>query len=216
MTAMRVLLADDHKIVLAGLSSLLRPAFDLVATAENGLELVEAALRWRPDVIVTDVSMPLLNGIDAIRKIRDAGVDAKIVFLTMHSDVVFASRAIEAGAAGYVLKHSAPDELITAIETVLRGGTFISEQLRSPALEELLNPTRRHGKTTLGITGRQREVLQLLAEGKSVKEVAAILNLSPRTVETHKYNIMDETGVRTMAELVQYAIKHGLIEGGST
>jgi DNA-binding NarL/FixJ family response regulator len=211
MTKPRVLLADDHKIVVEGLRSLLQSAFDLVGSAENGLELVHAAERLRPDVIVTDISMPLLNGIDAIRKLRQSGVDAKVVFLTMHPDVVFATRALEAGASGYVLKHSAPDELIAAIDEALRGGTFISNALRNPALEELLDPTKRHAKPTIELTHRQREVLQLIAEGKSAKEIAAVLDISPRTVETHKYKIMDELGAKTTAELVQHAIKHGLI-----
>jgi DNA-binding NarL/FixJ family response regulator len=209
----RILLADDHKIVVEGLRGLLQPEFDLVGTAENGLDLMAAAERLQPDVIVTDISMPLLNGIDAIRKLRQSGANAKVVFLTMHPDIVFATRALEAGASGYVLKHSAPDELITAIHEALRGGTFISGALRNPALEELLDPSKRHVKATLELTGRQREVLQLLAEGKSAKEIAAILNISPRTVETHKYKIMDELGARTTAELVQHAIKHGLIGG---
>ncbi|HYP13801.1 MAG TPA: response regulator transcription factor [Bryobacteraceae bacterium] len=213
MAKVRILLADDHKIVVEGLRSLLQPEFDLVGTAENGLELIDAAERLRPDVIVTDISMPLLNGIDAVSKLRQAGVDAKVVFLTMHPDLVFATRALEAGASGYVLKHSAPDELITAIHEAVSGGLFISQALRSPALEELLDPSKRHLKTNLELTGRQREVLQLLAEGKSAKEIATILNISPRTVETHKYKIMDELGAKTSAELVQHAIKHGLIAG---
>ena len=157
--------------------------------------------------------MPLLNGIDAVRKLRESGVQAKIVFLTMHPDVVYATRAMEAGASGYVLKHSAPDELIAAIHEVLRGGVFISTSLRNPALDELLHPSRRHVKKTVELTARQREVLQLLAEGKSAKEIAGVLGISSRTVETHKYNIMDDLGVKTTAELVQHAIKHGLIAG---
>jgi len=209
----RIILADDHRIVLEGLRSLLQSEFDLVGTAENGVDLVELAQRTNPDVIVTDISMPLLNGIDAVRKLRESGVQAKIVFLTMHPDVVYATRAMEAGASGYVLKHSAPDELIAAIHEVLRGGAFISTSLRNPALDELLHPSRRHVKKTVELTARQREVLQLLAEGKSAKEIAGVLGISSRTVETHKYNIMDDLGVKTTAELVQHAIKHGLIAG---
>jgi DNA-binding NarL/FixJ family response regulator len=209
----RIILADDHRIVVEGLRSLLQSEFDLVGTAENGVDLVELAQRMNPDVIVTDISMPLLNGIDAVRKLRESGVQAKIVFLTMHPDVVYATRAMEAGASGYVLKHSAPDELIAAIHEVLRGGAFISTSLRNPALDELLHPSRRHVKKTVELTARQREVLQLLAEGKSAKEIAGVLGISSRTVETHKYNIMDDLGVKTTAELVQHAIKHGLIAG---
>lgn len=211
MTRPRVLLADDHKIVLEGLRSLLQSEFDLVGSAGNGMELIEAAERLRPDVIVADISMPLLNGIDAVKKARERGVEAKVVFLTMHPDVVFATRALKAGASGYVLKHSAPEELISAIREALKGGTFISTALRNPALEGVLDPIKRRVKTTVELTARQREVLQLLAEGKSAKEIGAILNISPRTVETHKYKIMDDLGVKTTAELVQHAIAHGLI-----
>lgn len=213
MSRPRIILADDHRIVVEGLRSLLQSEFDLVGTAENGVDLVDLAQRTTPDVIVTDISMPLLNGIDAVRKLRESGVQAKVVFLTMHPDVVYATRAMEAGASGYVLKHSAPDELIAAIHEVLRGGTFISTSLRNPALDELLHPSRRHVKKTVELTARQREVLQLLAEGKSAKEIAGVLGISSRTVETHKYNIMDDLGVKTTAELVQHAIKHGLIAG---
>ena len=213
MSRPRIVLADDHRIVVEGLRSLLQSEFDLVGTAENGVDLVELAQRTTPDVIVTDISMPLLNGIDAVRKLRESGVQAKVVFLTMHPDVVYATRAMEAGASGYVLKHWAPDELIAAIHEVLRGGTFISTSLRNPALDELLHPSRRHVKKTVELTARQREVLQLLAEGKSAKEIAGVLGISSRTVETHKYNIMDDLGVKTTAELVQHAIKHGLIAG---
>ena len=213
MTRARIVLADDHQIVVAGLRSLLQSEFELVGSAENGLELIELAERTKPDVIVTDISMPLLNGIDAVRKLREMGIGAKIVFLTMHPDVVYATRALEAGASGYVLKHSAPDELVAAIHAALAGGRFVSKSLRNPALDELLHPSRRHVKTTVELTARQREVLQLLAEGKSAKEIATVLGISPRTVETHKYNIMDDLGVKTTAELVQHAIKHGLIAG---
>jgi DNA-binding NarL/FixJ family response regulator len=213
MSKPRIVLADDHRIVVEGLRTLLQSEFDLAGTAVNGIELLELAERTQPQVIVTDISMPLLNGIDAVRKLREKGVSAKVVFLTMHPDVVYATRAFEAGASGYVLKHSAPDELITAIHEALRGGTFVSASLRNPALDEMLHPVRRQVKATLELTPRQREVLQLLAEGKSAKEIAGLLGISPRTVETHKYKIMDDLGVGTTAELVQHAIKHGLIAG---
>lgn len=211
MNRPRIVLADDHRIVLEGLRGLLQAQFELAGTAENGMELIELAERTQPDVIVTDISMPLLNGIDAVRKLRQKGVAAKVVFLTMHPDMVYATRALDAGASGYVLKHSAPDELLTAIQTALRGGTFVSSALHNPALDELLNPSRRHVKGTVELTARQRDVLQLLAEGKSAKEIGGILGISPRTVETHKYKMMDELGISTAAELIQHAIKHGLI-----
>lgn len=209
----RVILADDHKIVLEGLRGLLRDEFELIGEASNGQELVDLVLRLSPDVVVADVSMPLLNGIEATRKLRAAGSTAKVVMLTMHPDVVYATRALEAGASGYVLKHAASDELVEAVRTALRGGAYLSPQVRNPAVMELLDGTRRHVKGTIELTGRQREVLQLLAEGKSAKEIGGLLGISARTVETHKYRMMDDLGLKTSAELVQYAIRMGVTGG---
>jgi len=209
----RVLLADDHQIVLDGLRSLLSKDFALCGAARDGRELVEQALALRPDVIVADISMPLLNGIDAVRKLRDEGLAAKVVFLTMHPDVTYLSRALEAGASGYVLKHAATEDLIAAIDDALRGQRFISPQLRTEAVDEFLDQTKRHGKETIELTQRQREVLQLLAEGKSAKEIGGVLGISSRTVETHKYSMMDQLGVKTTAGLVQHAIRMGLVAG---
>ncbi len=182
----RVILADDHKIVLEGLRGLLSAEFELVGEAANGQELLERARELAPDVVVADISMPLLNGIDAVRKMREEGGTAKVVFLTMHPDVVYATRALDAGASGYVLKHSASDELVEAIKIALRGGTYLSPQVRNPAVTALMDETRRHEKGTIELTGRQREVLQLLAEGKSAKEIGGPLGISARKVETHK------------------------------
>jgi DNA-binding NarL/FixJ family response regulator len=211
MRKTRVLLADDHRIVLEGLRRLLDTEFELAGTATNGHELIAQARVLQPDVVVADISMPLLNGIDAARVLLEEDPRIKVVFLTMHPDQAYASRALEAGATGYVLKHSASDELVTAIREVMRGGVFLSEALRTEAAEELLSQTRPRLKQTIELTGRQREVVQLLAEGKSAKEIAAILQISPRTVETHKYKIMDDLGLKTSAEVVQYAIKHGIV-----
>lgn len=209
----KVLLADDHKIVLEGLRGLLEESYSLVGMASNGMELVEMASMLHPDVIVADVSMPLLNGIDALRKLRQSDVACPVVFLTMHPDVIYASRALEAGASGYVLKHDASGELITAIEAARRGKTFLSPAIDSAALAEFASETRRSARETIELTPRQRNVLQLLAEGKSAKEIGAILEISPRTVETHKYKMMDDLGLETSAQLVKYAIQHGLIAG---
>ncbi|MEO5925281.1 MAG: response regulator transcription factor [Bryobacteraceae bacterium] len=206
----RILLADDHRIVLEGLRGLLADEFELLGTAADGRELIDLCTRLHPDLVVADISMPLLNGIDAVRQLREQGVTAKFVFLTMHRDQTYATRALDAGASGYVLKHAASDELVTAIHAALRGETYMSEALRNPAREESLLTG---GKALADITNRQREVLQLFAEGKSAKEVAALLGISPRTAETHKYKLMDELGVKTTAELVQYAIRHGLVSG---
>ncbi|MDX1982162.1 MAG: response regulator transcription factor [Bryobacteraceae bacterium] len=207
----KILLADDHKIVLEGLRGLLEPEFELVGFVTNGRDLVEQAIALNPDVVVADISMPLLNGIDAVRQLREQGTGIRFVFLTMHPDMTYATRALEAGASAYVLKHSASDELVTAIYEALRGGTYISSELRGPALDEFLDETRRRVKPAIELTARQREVLQLLAEGKSAKEIGGILGISARTVETHKYKMMDDLGVKSSAQLVQYAIQHGLI-----
>jgi DNA-binding NarL/FixJ family response regulator len=168
---------------------------------------VDEVRRLEPDIVVADISMPLLNGIEAVHKLRESGNAVKVVFLTMHPDPTYATRAMQAGGSGYVLKHSASDELVTAIHEVLRGNTYISPALQLAPPDE----TRRHLKLTLELTSRQREVLQLLAEGKSAKEIGTILDISARTVEAHKYRMMDELGVKTSAQLVQYAIKHGIV-----
>lgn len=211
MNKPRVLLADDHRIVLEGLRGLLTTEFDLAGTATDGRQLIDLAREIRPDVVVADISMPLLNGIDAIRQILEEQPQVKVVMLTMHPDQTYATRAFDAGASAYVLKHSASDELVTAIREVLRGVTYVSPALRNDALDEHLDQTRRHAKPTLELTARQREVLQLLAEGKSAKEIAHVLNISSRTVESHKYKMMDDLGLKTTAQLVQYAVKHGLV-----
>ncbi len=206
-----VLLADDHKIVLDGLSSLLAAEFDLVGAVTNGLDLVERVRELQPDLVVADISMPLLNGIDALRQLKESHPDVKVVLLTMHPDVTYLSRALEVGAAGYVLKHAASDELITALRLALRGEVFISPELKHESVVERLDETRRILKQTIEPTPRQRQVLQLLAEGKSAKEIGALLEISARTVETHKYKMMDDLGVKTTAELVRHAIRLGLV-----
>jgi DNA-binding NarL/FixJ family response regulator len=197
--------------VLEGLRGLLTADFELVGQVTNGRELVEECRRLKPDVAIADISMPLLNGIEAARQIRDEGLATRIVFLTMHPDMTYATRALETGASGYVLKHAAPEELVAAIHEALRGGVYLSLAMRTPAMDELLAARKSGASATIELTPRQREVLQLLAEGKSAKEIGAILNISARTAETHKYKMMDDLGVKTSAELVQYAIRHGLV-----
>lgn len=211
MARPRVLLADDHKIILDGLRGFLEEQFEVVGSVTDGRALVEAASTLQPDVIVADISMPMLNGIEAVRKLVEQGSTAKVVFLTMHPDQTYATRALQAGGSGYVLKHSASDELVTAIRAVLNGETWISPALQNAALHDLLGESRRHTRQTLELTPRQREVLQLLAEGKSAKEIGGILEISARTVEAHKYKMMDDLGVKSTAQLVQYAIKHGIV-----
>jgi DNA-binding NarL/FixJ family response regulator len=206
----RVLLADDHKIVVEGLRNLLEPEFELVGTVEDGRALVAAAAELRPDVIVADISMPLLNGIEAARQIKKADSGAKIVFLTMHPDVTYATRAFEAGASGYVLKHSAPSELVTAIREALKGRTYVTPMIAKDVLQSFMDRSHKREDVFHKLTPRQREILQLVTEGRSAKEIASLLNVSPRTVEFHKYRMMEDLGLRTNAELIQFAIKHGL------
>jgi DNA-binding NarL/FixJ family response regulator len=208
----RLLLADDHDIVLAGLRLVLdHPDFEIVGAVKDGRALVKAARELRPDVMVVDITMPQLNGIDAARIIHKRYPKIKTVFLTMHRDLGYASEALDLPYSAYVLKSSAADDLPTAIREVLKGHSFLS-----PALEEALNKARelrtrdrRAGAPVL--TARQREILQLLAEGRSIKEIAFDLQLSPRTVEFHKYRIMQELGVRSVAELVRSALSLKLI-----
>jgi len=215
MSKPRILLADDHAIVIEGLQRLLAPEFELVGVARNGLEMVETCATTKPDLVVADVSMPLLNGIDALHRMRRQGDTTPLVFLTMHPDMTSATRALDAGASGYVLKHSASDELVTAIRDALAGRTFVSPALMNPAMEERL--VRGHGKAKgPELTPRQKEVLQLLAEGKSAKQIGALLGMSPRTAETHKYKMMDDLGLTTTAELVRYAVGHGLVSNEGT
>jgi DNA-binding NarL/FixJ family response regulator len=205
----RVLLADDHKIVLDGLKSLLEPKFDLVGMVEDGRALVSTAQQLRPDVIVVDISMPLLNGIDAVRQIKKLDPQVKVVFLTMHPDVTYAIRAFEAGAAGYVLKHSASSELLTAIQEAIRGRTYVTPMIAGELVQAYKGGAYRQVEAEQELTPRQREILQLLVEGRSAKEIANLLNISPRTVEFHKYNLMAKLNLKSVPALIQYAIKHG-------
>jgi len=208
----RVLLADDHLLVAEALKSLLTPEFDLVGVVEDGRQLLEAAGRLRPDVIVADITMPHLNGIDALIRLREQGDHVPFVFLTMHKDATFARRALEAGASGFVLKHSASVELIAALNAALAGKTYLTPQLAGEVLEAMRQGAAQDSDPAASLTLRQREVLQLLAEGRSAKEIAKSLSISTRTVEFHKYQMMEVLGLHTNAELVHFAIKNGLIE----
>jgi len=207
----RLLLADDHKIVLEGLRGILEPEFEIVGAVEDGCALVTEAERLSPDVVVADISMPGLNGMDAARQIKKMDEQIKIVFLTMHSDVSYAAGAFDAGASGFVLKHSAPQELITAIREAMQGRTYVTPMIAGELIGSYKNGNLRAAGSSAALSPRQREVLQLLAEGKSTKEIGALLNISTRTAEFHKYRMMEQLKIKTIAELVQYAVKHGLI-----
>ena len=209
MSKPRVLLADDHAIVIAGLSRLLEPEFELAGTAKDGQDLLERSAELRPDVIVADISMPLLNGIEAVRQLRKSGSRAKIIILTMHTDAGLATEALQAGASGYLLKHSAAEELTAAIREVLKGRSYITPAIAKEVLDALMRGGASDGPS-VRLTPRERQVLQLIAEGKTAKEIATILKISTRTAEYHKYNIQDKLGLRTTAELTQYAIRHGI------
>jgi DNA-binding NarL/FixJ family response regulator len=173
---------------------------------------VEAARTLKPDVVVADVTMPHLNGIDALVRLRQEGDRVPVVFLTMHRDVTFARRALDAGASGFVLKHSAPAELVSAIRAALEGKIYLTPQLAGEVLGAMKQGPEKAGDPVASLTPRQREVLQLLAEGRSAKEIASRLGISARTVEFHKYQIMDTLDIHTGAELTHFAIKHGLVE----
>lgn len=211
MNRPRVLLADDHTMILAGLRSLLESDFDLVGTAEDGRALLDAAAQLKPDVIMIDISMPLLNGIEAARQLKKAVPQSKIIFLTMHADVAYVKEAFRAGASGYLIKRSAATELVTAINEVMKGRTYVTPLVTKDMMESFLEPSDAPDKLQGKLTPRQREVLQLVAEGHSNKEIASILNVSAKTVEFHKYNLMQALGIRTTAELTQYAMRHGYI-----
>ncbi|MHC4131224.1 MAG: response regulator [Planctomycetota bacterium] len=211
MKKVTVILADDHKIILEGLKNLLEEEFEVLGQAEDGRQLLESAQKLHPDVVVVDISMPLLNGIDAVKQLNKTNPDIKVVFLTMHNDAMYAKEAFDAGASGFVLKHSAPSELITAIHEALKGNTYLSPTITEELMHLYKDKTGVENNVSGNLTQRQREVLQLLAEGKSAKEIAKILHVSTRTAEFHKYNMMEQLGLKTTAELVQFAIKHGII-----
>lgn len=207
----RILLADDHRMVAEGLRGLLEPDYQLVGIVEDGRALLEAADKLMPDVVVADVSMPLLNGIEAVRQLKKKNPELLVVFLTMHLDVAYAASAFEAGASGYVLKHSAPSELLTAISCALKGRTYITPMLAGELLNYQRNRPKGEQEDGLArLTARQREVLQLIAEGLSVKEAAAVLGISTRTVEFHKYSMMEALGLKSSAELMRFAVEHGI------
>ena len=211
MSRPRILIADDHRILAEGIRSLLEPEFAVVAVVSDGRELVAAAKQHLPDVIVVDISMPSLNGIEAAVQVRAAGVAAKMVFLTMHRDVAYARRAMEAGAVGFVLKHSVSSELLTAIREALQGKTYITPMIAGELLRSYRAGETQASDSPARLTVRQREVLQLIAEGRSAKEVAAMLEISVRTAEAHKARILESLGLQSTAELVQFAIRSGII-----
>ena len=209
MTPTRILLADDHTMFSQGLQSLLEDEFEILGPVADGQALVETARRLDPDVIVVDVSMPVLNGFDAVRQLKKEGTTAKIIFLTMHADDRLVAEAFQCGASGYVLKQSAGEELLSAIGQVLAGHKYLTPLLVNEFRRSLIKGTELTPK--LKLTPRQREVLQLIVDGHTMKEIAARLDISTRTAESHKYEMMQVLGVESTAELIQYAIKLGMV-----
>jgi DNA-binding NarL/FixJ family response regulator len=204
-----VLLADDHAIVREGLVGLLAAQdFDVVGAVGDGEALLEAARRLLPDVIVTDLSMPGLSGTDVLHKLKAERIESKVVILTMHNDAIRATQALKAGASGFVLKESAGEELVTAIQQALQGHIHLSAAVTKAVIQRMAYA---ESPSAGGLTARQIDVLRLVVKGQRMKEIANTLNLSPRTVETHKYEMMQTLGLHSTAELVSYAIKHHLV-----
>jgi DNA-binding NarL/FixJ family response regulator len=206
-----VLLADDHRMVAEGIKALLADEFELVGVVEDGSAMVEAGERLSPDVIVADVSMPNLNGFEALARLRKSHPNIKVVFLTMHQNAAYARRALDAGASAFLVKHAAPEELVLAIRAAVMGKTFITPSLTKKVLEQAENGARVENEGAKALTPRQREILQLIAEGRSAKEIASDLAISARTVEFHKYQMMEMHGLRSSAELILFGIRHGVV-----
>jgi DNA-binding NarL/FixJ family response regulator len=202
----RVLLADDHVLLLGAFEKLLADECTIVGRVSDGRALVEAAERLKPDVIVLDISMPLLNGLEAARQIKQKLRDVKLVFLTMNEDAFIAAEAFRAGASAYLLKRSEVSELAAAIRAVMQGRSYVTPLVADGLVQALMKDP-----VPDQLTPRQREVLQLLAEGRSMKQVGSVLNLTPRTIAFHKYQMMKQLKVKTTAELVQYAVKHHIV-----
>jgi DNA-binding NarL/FixJ family response regulator len=209
MSRPTVLLADDHTIVIEGLARLLRDHdFDVVGTAGNGDQLLEAARRLRPDVIVTDLSMPGLSGIDVLARLKSERITSKVIVLTMHQDARLATIAMREGASGFLLKESAGEELVAAMRQALQGRIYLTPVLTRGVMERMAGGP---GVLEPQLTLRQRDVLRLIVKGQRMKEIATTLNLSTRTVETHKYEMMQTLGLHSTAELVRYALDRHLL-----
>lgn len=208
----RVIVADDHTLVAEALCQVISPHCEVVATVPDGHALLESVVCHKPDIVVIDISMPLLNGLEAGRQIKATMPSVRLIYLTMNEDPDLAVEAMRFGASGYVLKKSAGSELLQAIEAALRGKSYVTRQIARGMQESLIrNPQVRSCSKSL--TPRQREVIQLLAEGNSMKQAAAVLRVAPRTIAFHKYRIMQDLGLKTTAELVQFAVKTHIVVG---
>jgi DNA-binding NarL/FixJ family response regulator len=209
MAKPRIIIADDHTLLVEAFEKLLAPECDVVAKVADGRALIEAVREHRPDLVILDLAMPLLNGLDAARQIKQMDPSVRLVFVTMNEDPDLAAEAFRAGAAAYLLKRSAGSELLTAIREAMKRRSYVTPLVTEGMLGSLMHSTPDPAARQL--TSRQREVLQLLAEGKSMKEVASVLNVTPRTVAFHKYRMMEQLNIKTNAELIQYAIRQHVI-----
>jgi DNA-binding NarL/FixJ family response regulator len=211
MNRPRVLLGDDHTLVLDGFRKLLEERCDIVGVAEDGRTLLRMAQELQPDIITLDISMPQLNGVDAARKLKKTLPCSKLIFVTMHADPAYVNEAFKAGASGYLLKRSAGSELLQAIQSVMDGQCYVTPLVAKGLVQTVITGEKPADLQDKSLTERQREVLQLVAEGMTVKEIASTLNLSPKTVEFHKSQIMAQLDLHTTAELTKYALVHGLL-----
>jgi DNA-binding NarL/FixJ family response regulator len=205
-----ILLADDHTMFCAGMQKLLEPVFEVIGCVQDGRALIKTALEKNPDLVLLDIGMPLLNGLDAGRELKKLMPRVKLIYLTMNPDTEVASEAFRIGASGYLLKNSPAEELLQAVYNVTRGTSYVTPQI-GHAMEEMFIRDPMSLNRPKVLTDRQREVLQMFAEGQSMKEIAYVLQISRRTVRFHKYKVMEELGIKTNSELVQYAIKHSII-----
>jgi DNA-binding NarL/FixJ family response regulator len=203
-------MADDHALILAGMRKLLEEECEIVGMVEDGRALIEAAQKLRPDLILMDIAMPLLNGLEAARQLSKLVPESKLIFLTMHASPTYAAEAFQAGASGYLLKRSAASELTQAIQSVLHGQHYLTPLITKEVLESVISTEKRGKPNSKALTARQREVLQLVAEGRSTKEIATLLSVSVKTVEFHKFRIMQQLDIHTTANLTKYAITHGI------
>jgi DNA-binding NarL/FixJ family response regulator len=207
----RILLADDHVLVAEALGGMLAGVYDIVGTVNDGRSLLDTAMTLKPDLVVVDIGMPQLNGLDATRQLKRLLPNVKVIILTMNEESSLVVEAFQAGATGYLLKHSAPKELLQAIEEVLKGASYLSPRITSGAVAAMLRSGVAKPQQDCELTPRQREVIQLLAEGRSMKEIADVLTISLRTVAAHKYRVMEQLEIKTNAELYRYAVKHQII-----
>ena len=210
MARVRILLADDHTLFCNLLRDLLEPEYEVVGSVSDGRELLKAADSLRPDVVLLDIGMPSLNGLDAGRRLKQANPRVKLIYLTMNNNIEYAREALQAGASAFILKNSKSSELLHAIRDALKGVSYVAPEIRR-ALNEVFLRDPKAVDRPQHLTDRQREVLQMLAEGRSLREIAGLLQISYRTVRFHKVRIMEELGISKNAELVKYAIKHGMI-----